>query len=97
VADKLEKSVDGLYATVGDSSDAEIHLDVTVLQFFRNAGGGVSVSLEYQAKSAESNAVISEGRVTRSMEKSGASVHGSVALLEARLREAVREFAGTLN
>ena len=97
VCDELERSVSGLYATSGDSPEADINLDLHVLQFVRTSGGGVQVAVEYRAVDASTRELISEGRISKSTEGSSASVNRSVALLEEQLRAAVSEFAGKLD
>jgi len=97
VAEELENSVVGLYATSGDSPDADYNLEVTILQFVLVESGGVALSLEYRLANAETKDLIKEGRISRSSDKSGLSVKQSIALLEENLREAVREIAGQIN
>jgi ABC-type uncharacterized transport system auxiliary subunit len=97
VADEMERSVKGLYVTVGDSAEADINLDLNILQFFRSSDGSVSVSLEYKAINAESKELISEGRISRLKGETSASVSASIKLLEDQLRECSAEIAGKLN
>ena len=97
VAEELESSTAGLYATAGDSPDADFNLDVTILQFVRTEDGGVVVSLEYRIADARTKDLVQEGRVTRSDDNSSSSVKRSVSLLESQLREAVQVIAADFN
>ncbi|MEX0330425.1 MAG: membrane integrity-associated transporter subunit PqiC [Puniceicoccaceae bacterium] len=93
VASELEASVKGLYATAGDSAEADLNIDITILQFCLTDRGGVSVSMEYRIVDAATREAVAEGRVSRSIEDAGNSIGRRISRLESALREAVREMA----
>ena len=69
VASELENSVSGLYATSGDSPEADLNIDLTVLQFSRTAEGAAIVTLEYRIIDAESKALVAEDRFLRKAQR----------------------------
>lgn len=96
VAAELEASVNGLYATAGDSPEADLNIDITILQFCLTENGGVAVSLEYRIVDTGTRDAVAEGRVSRSVDDAGNSVNARIKRLETALREAVGEMAGAL-
>ncbi|MEX0326420.1 MAG: membrane integrity-associated transporter subunit PqiC [Puniceicoccaceae bacterium] len=93
VASELEASVSGLYATAGDSAEADLNVDITILQFCLTDTSGVSVSMEYRIVDADTRSAVAEGRVSRSIEDAGSSTSRRVSRLESALRDAVKEMA----
>lgn len=97
IISELEHSVEGLYATAGDSPEADYNLDITILQFNRLPGGGVAVALEYRIVDGPSRILVKEGRTSSTSGSEGSSIEQSVRQLEASLREAVKGFAPVLD
>jgi len=96
VADEIEQSWEGIYATVGVDRRAHWQMDLNVLRFDRLNGGGAEVVFEWILVDGNSKETLLKGRSVSREKSDGPNVEQSVALLESLLRKGVRELVVSL-
>ncbi|MEX0323624.1 MAG: membrane integrity-associated transporter subunit PqiC [Puniceicoccaceae bacterium] len=87
VADEIEDLRSGVYATVGDSLNPDLNLDLKVLNFDITASDSSEVTLEWVIIDAVTREILHEGRGQASVSSSSSDPSDQVAALESALRQ----------
>lgn len=96
VADEIEDLRPGVYATVGDSLNPDLNLDLKVLNFDITATGASEVTLEWVIIDAATRDVIHEGRGKASVSSSSSDPSNQVTALESALRQITAKIVQSL-
>lgn len=96
VADELENLSPGTYATVDDTANADLNIDLDVLNFNITSSGNAEVVLEWKIQDHSTREVIAEGRSRASASSTSSDPADQVGALETALRQVVATIADSM-